>query len=292
MTSGMMTAVVLAASLGLGFAASAQEVTATPADKSAYTLFNPTPDAQLRGFCTDRPTKSTGACTVDAGRFQVESDLFNFTVQRGDGVTTRTYLYTNPNLKIGVTDRLDLELNLAPVVTVSTHDENTRSHGSITGIGDLYLRAKLNLMGDDSGDVALALVPYVKAPTARTGIGDGAWEGGVVVPVSVNLPDQFSLGFDPEIDWLKNAQNNGRHVNVANLVTLSRPVGAGITASAELWADTNYEPTGQILQYSFDIGAAWIPTAHPTTQVDGGINFGLNRVTPGAQVYIGLSRRF
>ena len=45
---------------------------------------------QLRPFCTDRPTKSDGACTVDAGHFQIESDLFNATPQRSQGVTTDT----------------------------------------------------------------------------------------------------------------------------------------------------------------------------------------------------------
>ena len=41
------------------------------ADKSGYTLFNPTPDDALRTFSPDRPTKSNGPLTVDAGRFPV-----------------------------------------------------------------------------------------------------------------------------------------------------------------------------------------------------------------------------
>ena len=45
------------------------------ADKSDYTLFDPTPNAALRTFSPDRPTKSNGPITVDAGRFQYETDL-------------------------------------------------------------------------------------------------------------------------------------------------------------------------------------------------------------------------
>jgi len=68
-------------------------------DKSGYTLFNPTPDADLRSLCTDRPTKSTSPCTVDAGHWQVESDVYNYTVQTDAGVTTTTQLFTNPTLR-------------------------------------------------------------------------------------------------------------------------------------------------------------------------------------------------
>jgi len=52
---------------------------AAPApDKSGYIFFNPTPDSQLRGFSPDRPPKADSAYTVDAGHFQYETDLLNY----------------------------------------------------------------------------------------------------------------------------------------------------------------------------------------------------------------------
>ena len=75
-----------------------------PQDKSGFTLLNLMPDADERAFCTDRPTKSTGACTVDAGHFQYETDLVNYTYDRVDGVTTQSWLAPNPTLKLGVTN--------------------------------------------------------------------------------------------------------------------------------------------------------------------------------------------
>jgi hypothetical protein len=48
-------------------------------DKSGYTVFNPTPDTALRTFSPDRPTRSNGPLTVDAGRFQYETDLVTYT---------------------------------------------------------------------------------------------------------------------------------------------------------------------------------------------------------------------
>src|SRR2546423_1840980 len=73
-------------------------------------------------ICADRPTKSNNACAVEAGAWQLETDLFNDTFQREGGVTTDAYLLTNPTLKYGVAENWDVEANLAPYEIVRSHD--------------------------------------------------------------------------------------------------------------------------------------------------------------------------
>ncbi len=75
----------------LGAALAAAPIIAHAQDAPA-----PTGPPALPAICTDRPTKTNVPCTVDQGHFQYESDLFNGTFQRVDGVTTDTYLITNP----------------------------------------------------------------------------------------------------------------------------------------------------------------------------------------------------
>ena len=181
---------------------------------------------------------------MDPGHFQVESDLFNVVIDHTGGVDTDTYLITNPTLKYGLTRTLDLEASLAPLVVVTTHDRASGASGTTTGIGDLYLRAKWNLVGDDGGPVSLALLPYVKAPTARLGIGNGAVEGGLLVPVSISLPAKFSLALTPEVDLFKNADGNGRHANMVQLVALGHALGP-FSVTGELWSDFNFDPDGR-----------------------------------------------
>lgn len=263
-----------------------------PPDKSGFTLFNPTPTADLRSLCTDRPTKSTGPCTVDAGHFQLESDIFNVTIDHSGGVDTNTYLITNPTLKLGLTNTLDFELNISPYEIITTHDRATGASSRMSGVGDLFARVKWNLLGDDGGNVAVAIVPYVKLPTARRGIGNGAVEGGLVMPVNFNLPKGWSLVVDPEVDLLENASGAGTHVNASGLLSFSKTLSKTVTASAEIWTDTNFDPLGNVTQASGDLGLAWIPLSQPNLQFDGGVNFGLNRVTPAAQLYVGVSKRF
>lgn len=249
----------------------------------------PAPDATLRPLCTDRPTKSDGACTVDAGHFQVESDVFNATTERSGGVTTDTYLFTSPTLKYGLTDTIDVEANPTPYEEVRTHSAGAPAT-RLYGVGDLYLRAKINLVGDDKGNFAATLYPFLKAPTARDGIGDGAWEGGMVVPLVIKLNDAFNLTFNPELDITKNMEGDGRHVGTAQLIDISWQLPKNVTVFGELWTDIDFDPQRTTKQYSADLAAAW-QLPHDL-QLDAGVNFGLNRETPDVQSYFGVSHRF
>ncbi|HVM99178.1 MAG TPA: transporter [Caulobacteraceae bacterium] len=286
----------LAAAAALSFCAASAAWADDPAsaapDKSGFTLFNPTPDADLRGLCTDRPTKSTSPCTVDAGHWQLESDVYNVTSQTDAGVTTVTQLFTSPTLKLGVTNTIDVEANIVPYERITVHDSTSGVTTSAAGAGDLFLRAKFNLLGDDGGNVGFAIEPYVKIPTAGRVLGNGAVEEGVLTPIQLSLPANWQLVIDPEFDALANAVGAGRHFNTSSLLSFSYPATKEITVSLEVWGDANFDPTGTVKQASFDLGAAWIPAKSPTFQLDGGVNLGLNHATPGLQAYVGVSRRF
>jgi hypothetical protein len=264
---------------------------ASAPDKSDYTVFDPTPDDQMRSFCTDRPPKANLPCTVDAGHFQYESDVFNWTNTRVGGVTTNTYLFTNPTLKLGLTNRLDLELNMAPAETVSTKTPFGKQ--SLTGIGDLFVRTKLNLAGPEGGDFQAAIIPYVKAPTAQPGIGDKAVEGGAIAPISFSLPQDFTLLFDPEIDILRNSANPGRHASFQTLANLSHALSSSVTGYVELWGQVDNDPADTTKQASLDLSVSWIAWSDlPNLQFDIGSNIGLTAATPRIQTYIGISQRF
>jgi hypothetical protein len=259
-------------------------------DKSQYTLFNPVPDDQMRDFNTDRPPKANSPFTVDAGHFQYETDIANFADQWSGAAPGYTLLALNPTLKAGLTNNVDLEVNFAPIVGVHAFNSTTDAWSTTWGIGDLFVRTKVNLWGNDGGTSAMALIPYVKVPTAPPGIGNGAVEGGVIAPLSISLPNGFTLLFNSEIDILKDSADDGRHANFINLVTLGHPLIKDITLYVELWSDYNNDPTRRETQYSFDTAIAWL--VRPNLQFDIGADFGLNSATPNLQVFAGVSQRF
>jgi hypothetical protein len=53
-------------------------------DKSAYTLCNPTPIELRRAYNTDRPSKTDSPYTIDAGVFQIEMDMANWTLNENN----------------------------------------------------------------------------------------------------------------------------------------------------------------------------------------------------------------
>jgi hypothetical protein len=85
----------------------------TAPNKDEYTLWNPTPDADMRSFNTDRPPKANSPYTVDAGHFQYETDIAVFSYGDSGGVRTRQWTLLDPTLKLGLTNRIDAELGHA-----------------------------------------------------------------------------------------------------------------------------------------------------------------------------------
>ena len=163
----------------------------------------------------------------------------------------------------------------------------------MTGVGDLFLRTKLNIIGLEGGDFQATLLPYVKVPTAKPGIGNKAVDGGFIVPVLFALPNDITLVFDPEVDILRNALNTGRHANFQMLANFSRPLSESLFGYVELWGDYNADPSGTTKQASLDLAVSWTAWADlPNLQFDIGANIGLTAQTPKLQAYIGVSQRF
>ena len=262
---------------------------ANPATASAASAPASAATPTLSAICTDRPTKSNYACTVDAGHFQYEADVFNGSFLRLNGVTTDTYLATNPTLKYGVTSNLDVEANLSPLEIVHTSDKFGDDR-TIAGVGDLILRLKYEFLNTTGGVLQASIIPYVKAPTARPGIGNGVVEGGAILPVNYKLTDAITLTTVPEVDALLDSNGGGRHLNTVQLVNVGVSLPKNFTVYGELWGDWNFDPVHTVRQYSADFAVAYGVTSE--LQLDTGVNFGLNRETAGVQAYVGVSQKF
>jgi hypothetical protein len=260
-------------------------------DRSQYTLFNPIPPDQMRDFNTDRPTKSNLPYTVNVGHFQYEADLF---LHSFDGSSTpdrniNAWTLGNPTFKLGVTDNLDIELNFSAYNSVQTTVRSTGATTTVSGVGDTVTRAKFNLFGNAGGGPALALMPYLKWPTAPVGVGNGLVEGGMAVPLAIVLPMGFAAVIMPQIDIAKNPNDAGYHVNVPALLNVNHQIVDGITAYAEIYADWSTHPDVRDI-YTLDFALAWSP--RPNLQLDIGIYIGLVPAATPYQIYAGVAQRF
>ena len=119
-------------------------------DKSHYHLFNPTPRELMREFNTDRPDKTESPYTLDAGHFQLEMDVLNYSFDRYNGLPNNTRVESVAmapvNLKIGLRDNVDFQLVLQTYNSVRTRDSVTGVTQQ-SGFGDVISRLKINLWG-------------------------------------------------------------------------------------------------------------------------------------------------
>jgi hypothetical protein len=235
-------------------------------------------------ICADRPAKANAVCTVPAGRWQLETAAADWLRLEQGGSETETLLLGGSIAKLGLTDGSDLQLAFTPFVRVSSDGEH------LSGVGDVTVRFKQRLTGSDSA-VQVAVIPFVKLPTAKKGIGNGKAEGGLALPVSFALVGPVTATLGPEVDLLADADGHGRrHLAIVQVVNLSAPVASRLTLIGELWAGWNFDPQATVKQRSVDLAIAYAATGN--LQLDAGANAGLTRDTPDVELYAGVSKRF
>lgn len=247
----------------------------------------PTASSADAPICTDRPTKSNFACTVPPGLVQIEADAFGWISTRAGGVRTDQLLFSNPTVKLGLTASSDIQLNWVPYTSVRRrYAAGTVSTQS--GTGDVTLRFKQRLTAAD-GSFQLALLPFVKLPTAPAGIGNRRVEGGIAVPMNISAPGGWTITLGPQLDILADGDGRGHHAGLTGLLNIAKQLGP-FTLYNEIWTSQNFDPAGTMRQYSYDVSLAWL--LRPTLQLDIGANIGLNRDTPDLVAYLGISSRF
>lgn len=242
--------------------------------------------AEKLPICTDRPTKANATCTVPPGSFQLESTAVGWTRIKGRGAQTDVWQIGSSVLKLGLADRSDLQVGIAPFVRAETKVAGGKS--AVSGFGDVIVRYKHRLTGEAS-KVQVAVIPFFKLPTARRGIGNGKVEGGLAVPVSMAV-GPATLTFGPEANLLADADGRGRHIALVNLINLAGPITPRLTLVGELWTMTNLDPSGTVTLASADAAIAY--AVSPGVQLDLGANLGLTKHTADAELYAGVSLRF
>jgi hypothetical protein len=264
-----------------------------PVDKSGYTLFNPTPGEHLREMSTDRPDKTESPYTVDAGHFQIELDFVNFTRDHdkagGADTVAESWAFAPVNLKLGLCNRVDIQFVLETFNYARTVDRVAGTRTIQRGFGDTTTRLKVNLWGDDGGTTALALMPFVKFPTSQDQLGNNSVEGGLIVPLAVELPAGWSVGLMTEFDFLRDEAGRGRHTEFVNTVTFGHDIVGKLGGYVEFWSAVSTERDAA-WQGSADVGLTYAVTEN--VQIDAGVNFGITTSAPDVQPFLGISIRF
>lgn len=290
---GLLVAVGLTAAESASAPEKPAALKAAPANKSGYTLFNPVPPELMRELSTDRPDKTESAYTVDAGHFQIESDLVAFSHDRdtsgGGDTRVKAWAIAPVNFKVGLLNRVDLQTVIETYNHVTTDDRAAGTKTRQSGFGDVTSRVKINLWGNDGGATALALMPFLKYPTSQDALGNNSVEGGLIVPLAIELPAGFGLGLMTEVDFNRDDPGHGHHAEFVNSITLSHDLWGPLGGYIEFWSVTSSE-RGTPWQGTVDLGLTYGLTDN--IQLDAGVNLGVTRSAEDVSPFLGLSIRF
>ena len=272
---------------------SSEPVDLSKVDKRGYHVFNPTPREYMREMSTDRPDKTESAYTVDAGHFQIEMDFFSYTRDRdtSGGADTRveSWAIAPINFKVGLLNSVDLQTVIETYNFVETDDRVGGTKTRQEGFGDVTSRLKVNLWGNDGGSTALAIMPYVKSPTNQDQLGNNSVEGGIILPLAVELPAGFAMGIMPQIDFVRNDGRDGHHTEIVNTMTIGHGIIGDLGMYVEFFSAVSTEDDSPWVG-TVDIGFTYGLT--PDIQLDAGVNIGVTDSADDINPFLGISLRF
>jgi hypothetical protein len=254
--------------------------------KPSYHLFKPVPKQEMREMETDRPDVTESPFTVDAGHFQYEADLVRFEHERDELTKQKTLLINQANLKFGLTNSTDLQVMLESYGKQRQTDLITAERTSGNGFGDLTVRVKQSIFGNEGGDFAMAVMPYLKFPTSKFDF-ESRYEGGVIVPMQLKLPREWKLGFQIEADRLKDKYENALHTELLQSLTLSHEIVKGLDGIAETFYTYDFKQH----HWANFLNAALQITLAKDFKLDAGLNYGIQSDAEKSY-FIGTSFRF
>jgi hypothetical protein len=263
-----------------------------PVDKSDYHLLKPTPRELMRELSTDRPDQTESPYTVDAGHFQIEMDVATGLIDRdrsgGGDVRSQIWGFGGMNLKAGLLNNVDFQFVLDGYVDARVKDRVANTSATASGFGEVQTRLKINVWGNDGGTTAFAIMPFVKWPLSQSNLRNGKTEGGVILPLAVELPTGWGMGVMTEFDFVHDGAG-GYDTEYFNTITFSHDIAGNLGGYVEFAALITPE-SGADWQGQVDVGFTY--GLDENTQLDFGCNFGVTKSAPDFYPFIGISLRF
>jgi hypothetical protein len=204
-------------------------------------------------------------------------DVVTFTQIRSNDARIEAWNIAPVNIKIGLLNNVDLQFIFGNYLNVRTEDRQTHKVTTQSGVGDLTTRLKINFWGNDGGQTAFGVLPFVKFPTNSDHLGNDAVDGGVVFPLAVKLPAGWDLGLETGIIFLRNEQDRG-HELIGRLGGYLEFFSSVSTERESSWVGT------------VDLGLTYGLT--DDIQLDAGVNLGVTDSADTVNVFTGFTVRF
>jgi hypothetical protein len=247
----------------------------------------------VRELSTDRPDLTESPFSVPHGWVQLELDGVVWARDEQNGAVTRTLGVVPINLKLGLSPRHDLQVVYEPWVRArTTSGIGSSSVDEHTGSGELAVRLKVNLLGNDGGRIGLGLLPWV---AWDTGVERGRfWSAaGIAVPLAVGLTERTGLGAmleasESEPGWALLGTATLALDLIGSLGVFGEIAAERVSPDVEPGAGN---PLGREIFWVSTLNAGATLGIGPDLQLDGGVRVGVSEAADDLSVFVGLAAR-
>ncbi|QDA60642.1 transporter [Hymenobacter jejuensis] len=270
--------------MGLPQSSQAQELGSTPAKGKFYTLFRPVPRDSLQELRPDRPGVTESPYTVDAGHFQLETDLFRLINSRDKQHRERDFNVNHALIKLGLTQRMDFQVGIDSYSWEKQWDEQQEPERN-QGFGDVTLRLKRSILGEHGKPGALAVVGYVRLPAGRN-VGNEKAEYGLIIPYSYDFSKKLNLQVQLENDLRYDSEAGERFVRVSPSSAIDYEFSKKFSSFVEIVGQ--WDTRQSSWQASVNLGPQF--NISDNVILDGGAHLALTREID-REYFLGLSFR-
>ena len=250
-----------------------------------FALFSANAFADEPAFVTGRPGNTESPIAVPPGHWQIETEIASYAHDKQDGVETNSTSIAATDFRYGIAHGWDAELIVQPYLHQSVKAGGMK--GSASGVGDVTLRTRRTLMGQDGDGPALAVIGFVSFPTSQNGLDDDKVEGGAIITGSTALTKNLSLtGTAGAATISDGAGGREGEYSAGTNLTYALNDKAGVYGEIFGVRDQHDTKTAATL----DFGATYLTS--PTTQLDAGVNLGITDSADDCEVFVGWSHRF
>lgn len=186
-----------------------------------------------------------------------------------------------------MTNSADLQIAYDSFSRIRTSGGGAREKEA--GFGDLTIRWKQNIWGNDGGRTAFAVMPFVKLPTNDIHGLNNDLEGGLIVPLAIDLGSGVGLGLMTEVDILRAGDGRGYEPVFVNSAVLGLELNDQWGMYVEAFIERSAEDGAETIA-TLNGGFTYAVTKN--LQLDAGANVGVTEAADDLRVFAGLSRRY
>lgn len=235
-------------------------------------------------FCPNRPSLSSTGCTVAPGRVLVEASGIDW--QRSDSgrAFEDELLLGDAAVRVGIADHAEAQIGWTAYGRTRTRGA-TGGVSTESGVGDLRLGLRRNLINPDGDALSIAVEPFVVLPVGGAAIGDGTWSAGVSVPVNRALAEGWTLNVTGQIEAAADADRRGRHLSLFGVIGIAHDLVEAVNISGEIAALREEDRADRRTETVAALSVAWQP--RDRLQLDLLAVAGLSRAAPDLQLVAG-----